>query len=108
MQHHPKTAPLLAGQLQAAPGSQVGRLGLGHGGGDALGRERVLQQRQGFRLVAGSDLDQPRRRKSQPQKARRKEIGTPRHPDDYTALLICQSADQLSDKGGRRGSGFIL
>lgn len=108
MQHHPKAAPLLAGQLQTAPSGQVGRLGLGHGGGDTLGRQRILQQGQGFRLVAGPDLDQPRRRKPQPQEARCKEIGAPRHPDHHTALSICQPTDQLRDKGGRRGPGFIL
>ena len=33
MQHHAKTATLLAGQLQTATSGQVGRLGLAHGGG---------------------------------------------------------------------------
>ena len=110
VQHHAEAAPPLAGQLQAAAGGQVRRLGLADGGGDPLRGQRVLQHRQGLGLVAGANLDQPSGREAEARQARREEVVAPRHPDDGPGLDPRgeQRPQQQAHEGRRRGAGLVL
>ncbi len=52
MQDEAEASRPLAGQLQAAAGDEVGRLGLAYGDGDARRGQGVLQHRKPLGLVA--------------------------------------------------------